>query len=65
MARYKEPRCMAEDFEDPLRVCGVRMELAGERHPLWKPGFYTFICPRCESIRCVDELQLDRCVERA
>jgi len=57
VAHFQNPRCQAPDMmngqED--RKCGVEMKLMGERHPLWRPGFFIFVCPRCEALRSISE----------
>lgn len=63
MARYRNPKCRNFD-EETGRHCNTEMRLLGERHPLWQPGFYNFICPKCESVRCIDDLHVDRVAER-
>ena len=63
---YQPPKCNAPDQEslNPMAVCNVEMKLMGERHPLWKPGHYVFVCPRCEALRVLDEATLDRYAKR-
>lgn len=64
MARYKNPKCQAEDQEDPRGICGVEMKLIGERHPLYQHRSWTFICPRCGAVTLLTEDQLKRTSER-
>lgn len=61
--RYKNPRCQAPDPDDPRGMCGVEMKLAGERHPLWQPRNWVFVCPRCETVRLITEDQVHRNAE--
>jgi hypothetical protein len=62
MKHLENPICMAPDQEgDSMRgICGIRMNIIGERHPLWQPRFYTFECPRCGCIRSIDESKAGR-----
>lgn len=66
MPRFKVPRCIAPDEMDgrPEKSCNVEMKMVGERHPLWKPGQWVFMCPRCESVRVIDDLKAERYCER-
>jgi len=66
MRKYKAPRCTAPDEMGgkPERPCGLEMKLLNERHPLWRPGHWMFICPRCESLRALSDQTLDRYVPR-
>jgi hypothetical protein len=65
MALHLEPpRCQAPDNEITEGVCGVRMKLAGERHPLWQAKTYTFYCPRCEAVQFITEEHANKHCER-
>ena len=65
MPRYQNPRCQAPDPDDGKSgLCGVEMRPAGERHPSfgpnYRPGVHVFTCPRCGSVRALDDAKLDR-----
>lgn len=63
MARYQPPICKAPDL-DGRGTCDVRMTPLGERHPSfgpnYKPGGWVFSCPKCSSVRYLDEVTMDR-----
>ena len=63
MKQYHNPRCNAPDDEDPRGICGVPMQMRGERHPMWKAKHWVFECPRCEAVRLITEDQLYRNAE--
>jgi hypothetical protein len=61
MKHFPNPRCEAPDpYDERSGVCGVEMRLEGERHPLWQPRHWVFVCPRCEAARVLTEDQLKR-----
>jgi hypothetical protein len=66
--RFQEPLCMAEDVESWRGVCGVKMTPLGERHPSFgpnfKPGVWVFQCPRCGSVRAIEDEKLSTYLER-
>jgi hypothetical protein len=63
MRQYKNPMCEAPDPESWRGICGITMKLVDERHPLYKPKHFVFLCPRCESMRAITEDQLSKIAE--
>ena len=67
MARFQEPLCQAPDELD-RGTCDVRMRALGERHPSfgpnYKPGGWVFQCPKCGSVRFIEEERLQRYLVR-
>lgn len=67
MARYKEPICKAPD-DDGRGTCDVKMNFLQERHPSfgpnYKPGCHVFLCPKCGSVRAIEEQRIGRYLER-
>ena len=67
MARYEEPICKAPDV-DGRGTCDVRMRTMGERHPSfgpnYVPGCHVFLCPKCGSVRAIEEKRLGQYLVR-
>jgi|WetSurMetagenome_2_1015567.scaffolds.fasta_scaffold45113_2 hypothetical protein len=63
MRQYRNPLCQAPDPESWRGICGITMKLVDERHPLYKPKHYVFLCPRCEAMQAITEDQLSKIVE--
>lgn len=60
MPRYHSPACVAPDPDDrKTGQCGVVMKPLGERHPSfgpnYRPGGTVFECPRCGSVRFIED----------
>ena len=64
MVHFENPLCQAPDQESWRGICGTRMKLLGERHPLWKAKHFIFECPKCEAIQAISEDQAARIARR-
>lgn len=66
MPRFQEPICKAPDPNGG--TCDVKTVALGERHPSFgpnfKPGGWVFQCPKCGSVRFIEEERLGQYLTR-
>ena len=67
MARYEPPLCKGPDL-DGRGTCDIRMRPLGERHPSfgpnYRPGVHVFECPKCGSVRAIEDERVGRYLVR-